>query len=324
MQILFTQYLLYMRNRLLLFILVISSFSFVHSIQAQTPTDGIMMNNGEFCFAASYSSESWDQYWEGTLLRENGNIGTFTRQTIMPMFALGIHNKLNLLAQLPWVSTEASQGQLKGVSGFSDLGIFLKAQALHSTLGPGKLSFNPTIGFTMPVSNYLADYAPFSLGLGCPIFTMRANLQYKLDMGLYVRGTAAYDLRGSSTIERDYYYTTHGIYSDEIDVPNAFNYTATLGVWLFNNSLNMDVTFDGQTTDGGHDIRKQDVGFPSNKMDFTRIGGFAHYYFDFIPGLGLFGGYNQILTGRNVGEAMGYYVGLTYQFQLLQPEESQN
>jgi hypothetical protein len=65
------------------------------------------------------------------------------------MFALGIAPKLNLLAQLPWVSTEASQGQLKGVSGFSDLGIFLKAQALHSKLGPGMLSFNPTIGFTM-------------------------------------------------------------------------------------------------------------------------------------------------------------------------------
>jgi hypothetical protein len=67
-----------MRNRWLLFIAIISSFSFAHSLQAQTPTDGIMMNNGEFCFAASYGSESWDHYWEGTLSRENGNIGTFT------------------------------------------------------------------------------------------------------------------------------------------------------------------------------------------------------------------------------------------------------
>jgi hypothetical protein len=45
-----------------------------------------MMNNGEFCFAAAYSNESWDQYREGTLLRENGNIGTFIID-IMPSFA---------------------------------------------------------------------------------------------------------------------------------------------------------------------------------------------------------------------------------------------
>jgi hypothetical protein len=66
---------------------------------------------------------------------------------------------------------------------------------------------------------------------------MRANLQYKLNMGLYVAGTAAYDLRGNSTIERDFYYTTHA-FIPMVDIAHAFNYTATAGIWLFNNSLN--------------------------------------------------------------------------------------
>jgi hypothetical protein len=305
-----------MRKQSLLFILLALCLAFIQRAQAQTPTDGIMMNKGEICFGAVYNHESWDEYWEGTLLRENGNIGTFTRQTVLPMFALGITDKINIIAQAPWVATDASQGQLKGVSGFSDFSVFLKAQAFHLTLGPGKLAFNPTVGFTMPMSNYLEDYAPFSLGLGCPDLTLRANLQYKLNMGLYLRGTAAYDLRGNAKIERDYYYTTHSVYSDKVDVPNAVNYTATLGAWLLKNSLNIDVTYDGQTTDGGFDIRKQDAGFPSNKMNFTRIGGFAHYYFNFIPGLGVLAGANQILTGRNVGKAMAFYGGITYQFQL--------
>jgi len=305
-----------MRNRILHFFIFTVSFVFVHIANAQTPTDGIMMNKGEICFGAIYNHESWDQYWEGTLLRENGNIGTFTRQTFLPMFALGLTDKLNLIAQAPWVTTDASQGQLKGVSGFSDFGVFLKAQAFHFTLGPGKLAFNPTVGVNFPMSNYLEDYAPFSLGLGCPDLILRGILQYKLNMGIYVRGTAAYDLRGTATIERDYYYTDHSNYSEQVDVPNAINYTATVGAWLLKNSLNVDITFDGQTTDGGTDIRKQDVGFPSNKMNFTRIGGFAHYYFQFIPGLGVLGGVNQIQDGRNVGKAMAYYFGLTYQFPI--------
>jgi hypothetical protein len=303
--------------RILLLLIVVSScFAFARQASAQTPTDGIMMSKGEICFGANYIHESWDEYWEGTLLRENGNIGTFTRTTLMPMVALGITDKLNILAQAPWVSTEASGGQLLGVSGFSDFGIFLKAQAFNMTLGPGKLAFNPTVGFGFAMSNYLEDYAPFSLGLGCPDFTLRANLQYKLNMGVYVRGTYAYNVRGTATIEREYYYTTHGIYSDKVDVPNAFNYTATIGAWLLNNSLNVDITYDGQTTDGGHDIRQQDVGFPSNKMNFNRLGAFAHYYFNFLPGLGVLGGVNQVQDGRNVGKAMSYYAGVTYQFQL--------
>ena len=305
-----------MLRRFLLLLAVSAAFSLVQQVSAQTPTDGIMMSKGEICFGANYVNESWDQYWEGTLLRENGNIGTFTRTTFLPMVALGLTDKLNLLVQAPYVKTEASGGQLQGASGFSDFGIFLKAQAFHIDLGPGKLAFNPTVGVGFPMSNYLEDYAPFSLGLGCPDLTLRANLQYKLNMGLYVRGTYAWNARGTATIEREYYYTTHGIYSDKVDVPNAFNYTATIGAWLLNNSLNVDITYDGQTTDGGHDIRRQDVGFPSNKMNFNRLGAFAHYYFNFLPGLGVLGGVNQVQDGRNVGKAMGYYFGLTYQFQI--------
>jgi len=309
-----------MRNRILLFISITFCFVGVLQVAAQTPTDGIMMQKGEICFGAVYNHESWDEYWEGTLLRDNGNIGTFTRQTVLPMFALGLTDKLNLIAQTPWVSSDASQGQLKGVSGFSDFGVFLKAQALHTKIGPGMLALNPVVGFSFPMSNYLEDYAPFSLGLGCPSLTLRGILQYKLDMGIYFRGSAAYDLRGTAEIEREFYYTTHGNYSEKVDVPNAFNYTATLGAWLLNNSLNVDVTLDGQTTDGGFDIRRQDVGFPSNKMNFTRIGAFAHYYFNFLPGLGVLGGVNQIQDGRNVGKGMAYYLGLTYQFQIFNKE----
>ena len=86
-------------------------------VLAQTPSDGLMMDRGQICFAALYTHDTWDEYWEGTLKRTNGNIGTLTRQTVMPMFALGLTDRLNVIASLPWVRTQASGGQMRGVSG---------------------------------------------------------------------------------------------------------------------------------------------------------------------------------------------------------------
>ena len=65
---------------------------------AQTPWDEVMMGRGEICAALIYEHSSWDQYWEGTYLRENANIGTFTRQTAMPMIAMGLTKKINLIS----------------------------------------------------------------------------------------------------------------------------------------------------------------------------------------------------------------------------------
>jgi hypothetical protein len=232
------------------------------------------------------------------------------------MFALGLSEHINLLAMLPWVKSEASQGQLLGVSGLQDLGVFVKVTALNKDMGAGKFTFHPSVGVTLPTSEYLEDYAPFSLGLGCPDLALRGILQYKLHAGPYLRGTAAYQLRGNAKIERDFYYTTHGIYSDVIDMPNAVTYGITLGSWMLKNTLKLEVTYDGFNTIGGHDIRRQDVGFPSNNMEFTRIGGGLHYYFPFNPAFSVIGGYSTILTGRNVGQASSFTAGLAYQFHL--------
>jgi hypothetical protein len=307
---------LFMKRIIHIFIFIYLMLAALPGAEAQTPSDAIMMQKGQICFAALYAHESWDEYWEGTLKRSNGNIGTFTRQTFLPMFSLGISDRINVIAALPWVKTEASGGQMRGVSGLQDLGLWVKATALEKVSQSAMFTVHTTLGMTLPTNNYLEDYMPFSLGLGCPDFSARAILQYRLNSGPYLRGQAAYLVRGNAKIERDYYYTTHGVYSDEVDMPNAMSYGATLGSWLFNNSLNADVTFDGLNTFGGHDIRRQDAGFPSNKMEFTRLGLNLHYYLPFVPGLGIVAQGSQVLTGRNFGEATVFTGGLTYQFGL--------
>ncbi len=310
-----------MKNALRICTFVIGTFFSLSSIKAQTPTDALMMDKGQICLAALYTNDTWDEYWEGTLKRTNGNIGTLTRQTIMPMFALGITDRINVIAALPWVKTEASGGQMRGSSGFQDIGLWVKATALEKTLGTGVFTIHTALGMSLPTSNYLEDYVPFSIGLGCPDFSIRGTLQYRMDMGLYVRGNAAYMIRGNAKIERDYYYTTHSVYSFDVDMPNAMSYGATLGWWLLGNTLQVEATYDGLNTFGGFDIRRQEAGFPSNKMEFTRVGAFLHYYLPFVPGLGIIAQGNQVLTGRNIGMSTALTAGISYQFGLWNKHE---
>jgi hypothetical protein len=288
---------------------------FHSSIRAQMPTDALMMDKGQLCIAATYTHDTWNEYWEGTLKRDNQNVGTLTRQTVMPMIALGLFKRVNVLAALPWVRTEASGGQIAGASGLQDASIWLKATALDLQMGnSGRFTAHAVAGFSTPASSYLPDYAPLNLGFGCSEGSLRGILQYQLDDGPYVRGMASYHWRGYSQIERNYYYTDRGYYSDKVNMPNAVMYGATLGSWLFNKSLQIEATYDGLNTLSGHDIRRQDVGFPSNRMVFTRVGGFIHYFTPFVKGLGVIASGNYILTGRNVGQSTQLTGGLTYQF----------
>lgn len=288
---------------------------FTGRVSAQTPTDALMMDKGQICIAALYTHESWDEYWEGTLKRDNGNVGTFNRNAVMPMFALGVINRVNVIAALPWVKTSSTGGQVTGDAGLQDFGLWVKAKAVDRMLGKGHLTLHATLGFTVPVTDYQADYAPFSLGMGCPEGNLRGILQYKLDKGPYARIMGGYHVRGSSFLERDFYYTTEPIYSNEVDVPNAATYAFTVGTWLFDNTLKVEAVYDGMKTLGGFDIRRQDGGFPSNKVIFTRIGGGLQYYFPFFKRhFGLIANGHYVLSGRNAGQSLELTGGITYQF----------
>jgi hypothetical protein len=297
------------------FLPVLIFFAMLHA-GAQTPFDDIMMEKGEICFAAIYTHDTWDEYWEGTLKRDNANIGTLTRQTVSGMFAFGIADWLNVMGSLPWVRTDASGGQMAGVSGLQDWGAWIKGEAFKFEAGSGQLSLHAVAGLTGPATNYLSDYQPFSLGLGCLDASLRGILHYQLDKGIYARLHTGYHHRGHSTIERDYYYTTHGVYSDKVDMPNAITYGATLGAWMLGNSLRIEATYDGVNCLSGHDIRRQDMPFPSNKMVFTRIGGMVQYYFPTLKGLGLQASGGYVLTGRNVGQSTVLSGGVLYRFHI--------
>ena len=125
-----------------------------------------MMPKGEICIALQYDQVTWDRYWEGSTIRVNQNIGTFTKQMGMPMIVGGITDKVNVILNLPYVKTAASAGQLTGVQGIQDLGISVKALFLEKNIGKGKLTGFSNLSYSTPATNYLSDYMPFSLGFG--------------------------------------------------------------------------------------------------------------------------------------------------------------
>ncbi len=285
---------------------------------AQTPTDDIMMPSGQVCAAVMYSHASWDQYWQGTTKLTNGNVGTLTTQSVSPMAAIGIFNWLNAYVGINYISAQPSAGTLAGTYGWQDAGIWLKYEPLNRSFGPGSIHGEAVFGFTGPVGNYAPEY-PYSLGLGCTNTSLGGILEYEHESGAYVRGEAAYNERGTTTISEDYYYTTQQYYSNQVAIPEAVNYTATAGYRIPSGEWYAEGFFSGQHTNGGFDIRQWQAPFPSNQMDFTLVGADAHYYPPMLKGFGTLGIIvegSYVLTGRNVGQTTNLAAGLTYQFNV--------
>lgn len=297
-------------------LLTILYLSHLPSVKAQLPFDEVMMGKGEICFAGMYEHSSWNTYWEGSYLRENANIGTFTRQMAMPMLAMGLSQKINLIASLPYISTKASGGTQVGQSGIQDLSISVKVDWLQKQLGNGRLLFLTNVHYSTPVGNYLSDYMPFSIGVGAPELGLRGIGVYKMDNGLVFRAALAYLWRGQTEIERDYYYQDGSVYSSFMNVPHALNIHGAIGYWALDNRLRLEATYTSLNCLSGDDIRSYNRPQPTNKMEVSQVGAWVQYYIKADRGLGALAYVSQTISGRNMGKATTIGVGLTYQFKV--------
>lgn len=285
--------------------------------QAQTPNDANMMDKREACLLLAYTHGTFDEYWEGSKLRENQTIARVQRQTILGMAAIGIIDRLNLYVGLPYVRTESSElngGHFAGVSGLQDVLVGLKYQLINAQTNSGTFSLLPSITFSTPVSNYLSDYQPYSLGLGTEEINWRLMAHYKLNKGIYTTVGAAHIWRGYTEAERDYYYNNGSFYTATMDVPSAWNFEALIGSWLFQNKLRVELNYAAIRSVSGDDIRAYNAPQPTNKVHMDRVGAFAQYYFNPQGGLGLVASYNTIFQGRNAPKMTSLNFGITYQF----------
>ncbi|HEX7016198.1 MAG TPA: transporter [Cyclobacteriaceae bacterium] len=293
-------------------------FSAEGLLMAQTPTDAVMMKQREACLAVIYDYGSFDEYWEGTNLRTNATIATVRRTTVMPMIAIGILDNLNLIVSTPYVRTKSEEpngGKLQGAKGFQDLGLVLKYRFLNLEMEGGKLALVGAAGYSTPMTNYLSDYLPYSLGFGAPEVSGRAIVQYEWNNGLYARGSFAYLWRGETEAERDYYYNNGSYYTAWMDVPNAINFQLVAGKWFLDHSFHIEVAYNSTKCLTGDDIRPYNAAQPTNKVEVGQAGVNAQYFFPNIKGFGVLANYSQIISGRNMAKYRNIGVGLTYQFK---------
>ena len=85
-----------------------------------------MLPGRSLAAAVMHSSDRWDHYWEGTLRRTNDNIGTLLTRTTSVVVGYGVTNRLTIVGMLPYVTTRASQGTLRSLSGVQDFQAAIK------------------------------------------------------------------------------------------------------------------------------------------------------------------------------------------------------
>ena len=229
---------------------------------AQTDYDAIMMKKKQWCNGATYMYSGWDHYWEGTLNRNNQNIGTLTTQSVMFMTNYGISDKLNVLASLPYVWTHASAGTLHGMKGFQDLSLYVKYKPFSFDVGKGKLGLFAVGGFSTPVENYVIDFLPLSIGLGSTNLSGRITVDYQLGI-FFATASSAYVWRSNVKLDRTSYYTTEMHNTNEVQMPDMLN--SNLNIGIRKKYLVAEAIVQNMTTLGGFDIRRNDMPFVSNK-----------------------------------------------------------
>ena len=281
------------------------------ALQAQTDMDAIMMNKTQFCSGLMYTHSSWENYWEGNLKRNNQNIGTVTTQSVMYMANYGITGKLNVMIGAPYIWTKASAGTLSGLKGVQDFLVFVKWKPVTETFGKNKLSLFLLGGFSTPITNYVIDFLPMSIGLGSTNFTGRAMIDYQRGK-FTVTGSAAYVRRSNVTIDRTSYFDTELRLTNEVKMPDAEQYQLRTG--YRGKYLLAEATLSNWTTKGGFDITRNNAPFPNNRMNATMIGAAVKYTLPVHTNLSFLAGANYTVAGRNVGQITEYSGGVFYAF----------
>jgi len=276
---------------------------------AQTDQDGLMMNKNLFCTGLIYNASNWNKYWEGTNFRENLNLGTVSSNSIQFMGNFGLKDNLNLLFSAPYISNKISAGTLNSINGLQDFSTWIKWMPVEKEINNGILSVYLLGGASLPMSDYIVDYLPVSIGLKSSSISGRFMMDYQLG-NFTITASETYTVRSNTRLERNSYFTTRSILSNEVEMPNVNMLSLRTGYrsnWLIAEAIITDIK-----TLGGFDITRNNMPFPSNRMNATTIAANFKYEIQKVPGLSVVAGASRVIKGRNMGQSTGFYSGLFY------------
>jgi hypothetical protein len=283
---------------------------------AQNLEDAEMLKRREVHATVMYGSESWDEYWEGTLQRSNGNVGTVTTRSVATQLGVGVTERLTVIGALPYVWTEASQGVLHGMSGRQDFTLLAKYRVANPLVaGRARLKLLAVGGLTTPTSDYTPDFLPMSIGLHSKSAITRIAAHLQDRSGWFFDGYAERMWRANVTLDRSAYFTDGQYFeTNEVSMPDVAKYRGTLG-WQ-RGPWCIPVGLTAQRTLGGGDIRRQDMPFVSNRMNATMAHAELMYFLPGVSNLRLDLGAAHTLNGRNVGRSTSFMTGFTYALHL--------
>ena len=284
------------------------------SAAAQTPADGLLMPKKIASAGVVYAQDSWDHYWEGTLKRTNGNIGTLTTKSMTFAAAYGATDNLTFIAAMPYVWTHASQGVLSDMQGVQDLTIAAKYRFLRLESGDRGIFSALIVGTAaVPMSKYTPDFYPLSIGTGGSRASGRLTLNFQPTAGWFVAGSSAYTFCNNVRLNRNSYYTDGQLYmTNQVAMPNVVENSLSAGYRRGRWQLPLGLV--QQRTLGGGDIRRQDMPFVANRMNFTRAEGALIYAPNVPMDISVRIGAAHVLNGRNVGQSTTFATGLFYAY----------
>lgn len=277
---------------------------------AQTLVDGFMRGAGNATVALSYSSESYDEFWKGTTLVREPNLGTIKTQSVSLFASVGIFDYLDVVASLPYISTTASEGYWSSQNGMQDLAVSIKYRPLkHIVEDVGTVSAVLAAGIATPTSNYIPD-APVAIGHYSTMGDLRALLNFHSQMNFFGNVQFGYIRRGDVALDRGY----------STNVPDAAEFITKIG--YAHSDFYVDMWYHNQSARGGTDIGQRSMSerglsFPSNGISFQRVGLNAFMPLTFLDkALGAGIGTAYTFDGRNIGQSLRLSASVVYNLKL--------
>ena len=272
---------------------------------AQSPVNGFMQGKGKGNVVVSYGMEKYDEVYLVPKLVKGVPVFNDVKVNSASLYATyGITDKLDIVVSLPFITAtgNASEAVLKNLnyenerSGIQDVSAFLKFNPFDINIGSSNLKLIGALGVKTPVGNYEVNeglQSIIAIGNRSTTVSTVAIAMFKTKYGIFASGQfgtnfASEDVPDSYMSEFKLGYAASKIYADVF----VANQTSTSGVDILGNG------FQGF--------------FPATKVNFTRVG--INLYAPLYKAIGLTGGANSYIAGRNIGKATGFYGGVVYKF----------
>lgn len=252
--------------------------------QGQGAIDGYLKGKKETDFALTWSNESFDQYYFGATLRRQSQ----TTRSASFYMAHGLSNRLNLIVTLPYMRTNAENSSLQ------DAIVALKYRTKRWKYRSGQLNRLSSVGFSFPVAKYPTN-TDQPIGQRAVAFMLRHLYQYQANSGFFVHLQTGFDFRLLPETQFAVPLIFRSGYAHSkfyVDFWTEYYHTMNTGV-------------------------DQGVGAGTGSR-YLKIGG--TFYYPLRPWVGAFIGGAQYLTGRNIGKATRFNVGIVLRAQGKKPK----